>query len=150
MLEFEGEVLKTEKYPNAAFFLVHGDIKKMFGRANPKVKAEFNGLLYRGTIANMGMGPIIIMPKAIREKLGVVHGDMVHVKIELDTEERVVEVPALLYRELEKHGLLDAFEILSYPNRKELSRSISEAKREETKVKRLIKAIEFVRGKSKI
>ncbi len=148
MISFEGEILKPEKYPNAACVLVPGDVKKVFGKANPKVKIEFDGHLYRGSIANMGWGPMVIIPQDVRKKVGKIHGDIVHVKIELDTEERVVEVPELLQRELDKDQLLQkTFDGLSYTSRKELSRSISEAKREETQIKRLMKALDFISSK---
>ncbi len=148
MIQFQGEILKPEKYPNAACLMVPGDMKKLFGRANPRVKIYFDGHLYRGSIANMGLGPMIIMPKDIRNKVHKFHGDMIDVKIELDTEERVIEVPELLQRLFESNPeLLKVYNEMSYTNRKEMSRSISEAKREETKLKRLIKATELLKAK---
>jgi len=149
MLEFEGEILRPEKYPNAAYLLVPGDIKGVFGRANPKVKIYFNGHLYRGSIANMGYGSMVIMPKNIRAKVGRSHGDTVHVKIELDTEKREVNLPLVLENALEKQGLLDFFGSLSYSVRKEHARSIAMAKKEETREKRIEKTIKFLKSKKK-
>jgi len=149
MIEFEGEIIKPEKYPNAACVSIKGDVKAVFGRANPKVKIYFDGHLYRGSISNMGWGPMVVMPQEVREKVSKVNGDIVHVRIELDTDERVVDVPEPLLRALNENGLVETFNSLSYTNRKELARSVSEAKREETKLKRLAKAVEFVKSKKK-
>jgi len=146
MIEFEGEIIKPEKYPNAACVQVPGDVKAIFGRANPKVKIYFDQHLYRGSISNMGWGPMVVMPQDVRKKVQKVHGDMVHVKIELDTEERVVELPEIFNTILEENPeLKSAFKTMSYTKRKEMARGIAEAKRPETKAKRLGKAVEVLK-----
>jgi len=129
MIIFTAEILKPEKYPNAAYVLVPGDVKSIFGSLKPKVKIYYDSLLYRGSIANMGFGSMVIIPK--------------------DTEKREVEVPEPLLRELEKNNLIAEFNSLSYTNRKELARSIITAKRQETKDRRMQKALEFILEKSK-
>jgi len=149
MLEFQAEILQPEKYPNAAYVLVPGDVKGVFGSLKPKVKIYFDTHLYRGSISNMGYGSMVIIPKEIRNIIGKSHGDKIQVLIELDTEERLVEVPEALLRALENHNLMDAFNVLSYTNKKELARSVKEAKRKETQIRRLEKAINFVIQKSK-
>ena len=46
---------------------------------------------------------------------------------------------------MKKEGLLPVFEKLSYPHRKEYCRWITEAKKQETRLKRLEKAIEMLK-----
>ncbi len=149
MLEFHGEIIKPEKFPNAACIQVVGDVKATFGRANPKVKIYFDGHLYRGSISNMGWGPMVVMPQAVRKKVKKIHGDTVHVRIELDTEERIIEIPPELEELFKSRPELQAvYDKWSYTKRKELARSISEAKRPETKAKRLAKGISLLESNS--
>ncbi|MEU1205919.1 DUF1905 domain-containing protein [Nocardia sp. NPDC005825] len=57
------------------------------------VRAGFDGIPYRGSIANMGAGPCLGLLKAIREELGKGPGDRVTVTLERDSAERTVAVP---------------------------------------------------------
>ncbi len=50
---------------------------------------------------------------------------------------------------MKKEGLLPFFESLSYTHRKEYCRWVSEAKKEETRAKRLEKAVVMLRDKVK-
>lgn len=150
MKNFIAEILKPEKYPNAAYVSIPFDVKKAYGKANPKVKIHYDGILYRGMISNMGFGAMCIIPKEIREKMRKTHGDQVFVEIELDLEERVVEIPeslAFIFNQNPK--LKHTFSRLSYTKRKELCRSLTDAKKEETKIKRLAKAVAFIKEKVK-
>ncbi len=82
--------------------------------------------------------------KAIREKIGKQPGDTVEVELWKDEEERTVEVPADFQRLMKKEGLLPFFEKLSFTHRKEYCRWITEAKKEETRLRRLEKAVEML------
>lgn len=86
----------------------------------------------------------------VRKAIGKNPGDTVHIVIEEETEERMVEVPDD-FMELMKNeaGMLEFFSKLSFTHRKEYVRWIVEAKKEETRKKRLVKAIEMLRDKTK-
>ncbi|MBR7041184.1 MAG: DUF1905 domain-containing protein [Clostridia bacterium] len=65
------------------------DIRKEFGKGRIKVRAQFDGIPYEGSIVNMGVkNPdgsvcyIIGVLKSIRSRLGKGDGDSVHVIIE--------------------------------------------------------------------
>jgi uncharacterized protein YdeI (YjbR/CyaY-like superfamily) len=58
---------------------------------------------------------------------------------------RVVEIPLAFKKMLKQEDLLSAFEKLSYTHRKEYCRWITEAKKEETRLARLAKAIEMLK-----
>lgn len=65
------------------------DIRAEFGRRRLKVRAEFDGVPYEGSIVNMGVkNPdgsvcyIIGVLKSIRKKLNKRGGDTIHVTIE--------------------------------------------------------------------
>jgi uncharacterized protein YdeI (YjbR/CyaY-like superfamily) len=54
-------------------------------------------------------------------------------------------VPAKLENLIKQEGLLLVFEKLNYTHRKEYRRWITDAKKEETRLKRLAKAIEMLK-----
>ncbi len=87
--------------------------------------------------------------KAIREQTGTRPGDAIEVVVWKDEEVRTLEVPAQFEKLMKKQGLLPFFEKLSYTHRKEYCRWITEAKKEETRAKRLDKAIEMLKKKVK-
>jgi len=70
-------------------------------------------------------------------------GDLVEINLELDAEPRTVEVPTELEKIFkENKSVKFNFEKLSPSKRKAIVISINEAKTEETKMKRIQKAIE--------
>jgi len=87
--------------------------------------------------------------KAVREQIGKGPGDTINVVVWKDQEARTVEVPADFRKLLKKEGLFTFFEKLSYTHRKEYCRWITEAKKEETRLNRLGKAIEMLKNKVK-
>ena len=83
--------------------------------------------------------------KGIREQIGKGPGDMIEVVVWKDEEERTVEVPDEFKRQMKEEGLLAGFEKLSYTHRKEYCRWITEAKKKETRLARMAKAVEMLR-----
>ena len=121
-------------------------VKEFATKGKVPVKATFDGLPYTGSLIKYGH-PLhsLGMPKAIREQIGKRPGDTLELVVWKDEEVRTVEVPAPFEKLMKKEGLLPFFEKLSYTHRKEYCRWISEAKKEETRSKRLEKAIEMLR-----
>ena len=145
--EFEAVIQDGgEKWPEAACIMFPYDIKETFGtRGQVKVKATFDGVPYRGSLANMGMGHMLVMRKDIRAKVGKSHGDTVLVTVQKDTEERIVEIPPELTAAFEQNPEAKKFyDSLSYTNRKEYARWVATAKRQETKERRLEKTISML------
>jgi hypothetical protein len=89
-------------------------------------------------------GHMLHVLKSIREQIGKSTGDTIEVVVWKDEAVRAVEVPPEFAKQLRKEGLLAFFEQLSYTHRKEYCRWITEAKREETRLNRLAKAIEML------
>ena len=121
------------------------DVEKIYGtRGRVKVKATIDGEPYRGSLANMGTGCHVLgVLKALREKIGKGEGDTVTVVLELDTEERTVELPDDFKKALGKNkAAKDFFDHASYTTRKEYVRWIESAKRPETRATRLAQAID--------
>jgi hypothetical protein len=113
-------------------------------RGRPKVKAVIAGVPYRGSLMPMGDGTFGLgVLKAIEEAKGLKVGDTITVDLELDTEPRTVEVPDDLARALARSkGAAAAWGTLSYTTRKEIARSLQEAKKPETRRRRLEAALE--------
>lgn len=89
----------------------------------------------------MGGKYIMVIPKRFREEAGVKAGEIITVKMEKDLEKRSVEIPADLSEALEKAGLTDTFAKMSNTHQKEYVNAINEAKREETRTRRIEKTI---------
>ena len=124
------------------------DVREVFGAARVPVRARVNGIEYRTTIVRMGGEWVIPVRREIRERAGVDLGDRVTVELERDGAPREVEVPAEL-AELLDDDLHAFFESLSFTHRREYVEWITSAKREETRRRRLEKAVEMLRERVK-
>jgi hypothetical protein len=130
-----------------AFVEVPFDVEAAFGSKRPKIKALIEGVPYRGLLVRMG-GPnhMLIILKGIREQIGKTFGDEVKIIVEPDTEERVIEIPKDLLKELKKDKETKAFfDKLSYTHQKEYVRWVDEAKKAETRQNRIVKTIEMLK-----
>ena len=86
------------------------------------------------------------LSRAVREGAAVQAGDTVEVELELDNARREVEVPEPLATALSAEtSLRPAFDALSYTYRKEYVRWVQEAKRGETRDRRVSQVIEKLR-----
>jgi bifunctional DNA-binding transcriptional regulator/antitoxin component of YhaV-PrlF toxin-antitoxin module len=144
--------VKLEKHETleATGITIPFDVEEVFGAKRVPVKATINGEVYRGSIVRMGGKYLLGIPKAFRQKAGLVAGDNIVVTIERDEEERKVELPADLAHELRKDpSLNDAWKKLSYTIRKEQARGLEDAKKPETRARRLEKTLELLRSKAK-
>jgi hypothetical protein len=109
------------------------------------VVATINGYTWRGAVARMGGENLLGLNKAIRAAAGVEAGDEVQVEIALDIAERTVDVPPALTAALDGDpAARTAFDGLAYSHRKEFARWVAEAKREETRDRRVQQALEML------
>ena len=84
--------------------------------------------------------------RAVRKEAWVEAGDTVEVELELDNDPREVEVPEPLADALAGDSTARAkFEALAYTHRKEYARWIEEAKRDETRQRRVTQALQMLR-----
>ena len=130
-----------------AFVEVPFDVEAAFGSKRPKVKAMIEGVPYRGILTRMGTDcHLLIVLKEIREQIGKTFGDEVTITVEPDTAPRVIEVPAELEKAFKTEKEAKAFfDTLSYTHQREYVMWINEAKREETRANRIVKAIEMLK-----
>jgi hypothetical protein len=128
---------------NSLILLRYGAGKK------PPVIVTVNDFTYRNTIAVMGGKFMIGVSADIRSRTGIKGGDKVKVTLELDTKPREVEVPADFQRLLDKNSKArQFFETLSYSNKQRYVLPLGQAKTEETRQRRMEKAInDLIEGK---
>lgn len=112
------------------------------GKGRIPVAASFNGVPYRGSIVKMGGVMMLGVTKAIMTKAGVGPGDVLDVVVENDDAPREVETPPELAKALRKNRAAAAgWEKLSYSHRREYVGFIVEAKKEETRARRVDQTI---------
>ena len=125
------------------FIPVNFDPKAVFGKIRAPVRFTLNGYSYRSTIASMGGITCIPLRRSNREAAGLVGGESVAVTIELDAEPRDVELPHDLSRALRANKQrLKKWQSLSYTKRRERVEAIENAKRPETRARRLASTIQ--------
>ena len=112
----------------------------------PPVRVTINGKTYRSTIASRGGRYLVGVSAENRKLTGVAAGDEVEVGIELDTEPREVTVPpdlaAALAQEPDAKRFFDG---LSFSQKQWYVLPITDAKKEETRERRVAKAIGMLR-----
>jgi hypothetical protein len=115
------------------------------------VVVTVNGYRWRTTVTRMRGEFLVGLNRAVRESAGVEAGENVVVKIELDRAPRDVDVPAALARALAQDSTAKKeFDHLSFTHRKEYARWVAEAKRKETRDRRIAQAIQMLReGKTR-
>jgi hypothetical protein len=129
-----------------AYVVFPYDAEKEFGtNGKVPVAATIDGVPDKGALIRMGQPQHLLgVPKAIRVQLGKKPGDVVAIVLWKDEQPREVAVPPELQARMKKAGVLAFFESLSFTHRKEYSRWIADAKKEETRARRLDKAIELL------
>lgn len=133
--------------PAAAITLTDEQVATLAGGPKtPAVKVTVNGgYTFEGRIGRMAGENLLGFNKAVRDAAGVAAGDTIDVLIELDQAERATEVPDDLAAALAAAGATEAFAALAPSHRKEYVRWITEAKREETRAKRVAEAVPMIR-----
>jgi hypothetical protein len=131
----------------ATGFAVPDEVVEALGRGKrPPVTVTIGPHTYRSTVAVMGGRYLVPLAAEHREAAGVAAGDEVTVDIELDTEERVLDVPDDLAAALAADPpAAAAWEALSYSRQRRLVLSVEGAKTAATRERRIARAVEDVR-----
>jgi hypothetical protein len=127
------------------------DPKEAFGEARAPVEGTLNGTPFRGRLAVYGGKAYLGLNKEVRAAAHIEVGDRVEVVLHRDDSPREVEVPQELLVALERDSAAKAaFEKLAFTHRREYARWIAEAKREETRERRVAKAVEMLKAGEKL
>ena len=119
------------------------DVAAVFGhKGRVPVKGTVNGFPFRSSLMNMGEGHMMCVNAQMRAGGKCKAGDTVKVVMELDEEERKVELPAYLKKIINSDAQVkERWAKLSFTHQKEYVRAIEDAKKEETRERRIAKAI---------
>jgi Bacteriocin-protection, YdeI or OmpD-Associated/Domain of unknown function (DUF1905) len=113
------------------------------GRGRIPVQARFNGVPYRGSIVKMGGVMMLGVTKAVMAEAGAGPGDVLDVVVENDEAPREVEVPPELTKALKRNrAARSVWDGLSFSHRREYVGYIVEAKKEETRARRVERTIQ--------
>lgn len=115
-------------------------------RGRVPVKGTINGFPFRSSLMNMGDGHMMAVNAQMRAGAHCKAGDTVDVVMEFDADERKVEVPAYLKKQIAADPAAKAsWEKLSFTHQKEYVRAIEDAKKPETREKRIASMMEALR-----
>jgi hypothetical protein len=136
-----------EKHPDldASYLTVPLNVPEIFGtKGQVKVKIWVEGYEFRGLLSPMGGACHLLgIRKEIRTAIGKTFGDLVDVTLERDLEPRTVSLPPDLEEFLNQNPTAKAaFDKLSFTHRNEHVKALEEAKKPETRQRRLQKIIE--------
>ena len=113
---------------------------------HPRVRVTIGGYTFRSSIASMGGRFLLPMTADTRGRASVAAGNEVDLDIELDDEPREVEVPADLAAALDRDkAARRRFGALSYSNQRRIVIPIESAKTEETRRRRVERAVADLR-----
>ena len=145
-VKLEGIERSSVAWLNAPF-----DVAEVFGtRARVPVRGTINDFPFRSSLMPMGGCHGMAVNKIIRDGAGVKPGDTVSVVLERDEAERTVEPPPALKRALAKSKAAQAnWQRISYTHKKEMAKSITEAKQEATRTRRLAKVMDILKNGKK-
>jgi bifunctional DNA-binding transcriptional regulator/antitoxin component of YhaV-PrlF toxin-antitoxin module len=134
-----------------AFVLFPHDTQSEFGiKGRVPIQALISGHPYTGSLMpTSATYHRLSIPKPIREALNKSAGDLIEVELWHDTKPRTVDLPDDFAKHLKEHRLLSAFENLTITRRKEYRNYITTPKREDTRQRRMIKALSLLKIESK-
>lgn len=123
---------------------VPGKITKTLGSIGPiPVKASVNNTQsFLGSLYPVGKGQHYLRIKnVICKTLGIKEGDTVQIQIVVRDRSEEVKIPKDLSKSLQANGALTSFTSLPLGKRSFLIRKVEEAKKEETRKKRIQEAV---------
>lgn len=118
-------------------------LEQLGGGKKPLVVVTINGYSYRSAVGKMDGKFMISLSAENRKNAQVRGGDLVEVTIAIDTEPRIVAIPIDFQNELDANKTAKlSFDQLAPSKKKAMILSITEAKTDETRNRRIQKSIE--------
>lgn len=137
-------VLSSEEYPGSAYYIFDIDLQKVFGKkGRVPVLITIDGHAFRSSIAKYaGYPPMMVFNKQMRAATGYDVGDTVTLRLDHDLEPRKAEIPEDVDNALKAAGLRDMLDRLSYTHQKEYMDWIMDAKKPETRQRRIARMLD--------
>ena len=121
------------------------DPKAVFGKVRAPVRVTINGYTFRSTIAAMGGPPFVPFRRSHREAAGLEGTETLRVTLDLDTETREVTPPPDFVKALKAcPPAWDRWREMSYTHQREYVEAIEEAKKPETRARRVAGAVRTI------
>jgi hypothetical protein len=145
-ITIEAVIEKAQDSATCGIRIATADVVRWFGRkGRVAVVATIRSFRYRSSLSPMGGAHILPVNGQVRTAAKVSGGDRVRLTLEEDRAERTVEVPEDLAVALQRAKVRPAFDAMSFTHRKEWVRAIQDAKRPETRAKRIGECIAAMR-----
>ncbi len=123
-------------------------VEALGGGKRPRVTITINGHSWKSRVAIMRGRYLLGLSNANRQAAGVVTGDEVEVEVEVDAEPRVVVEPTDFARALDADPVARAaYDRLSYSHKRQHVLAIESAKKAETRIRRIEKALAMLRDR---
>lgn len=120
------------------------DPREVFGKARAPVVVSIGAHSFRSTVCSMGGGVWVPLRRSNREAAGVTGGQRVSVTLTLDDQPRTIALPRDLAAALKAAGATAKWKALSYSHQREHVEAIEEAKKPETRIKRIAACVAMV------
>ena len=140
-MKFKTTILQTGN--NTGIEVTEEILRSLGGGNKPLVIVTVNGHTYQSAVGNMNGKFMISLSAENRNRAGIKGGDSVDVALELDTVPRSVDIPEALQMALDGNEVAKAnFEKLAPSKKKAAVLSVTEAKTDDTRKRRIEKIIE--------
>jgi hypothetical protein len=148
VLRFSG-TLEVERGGGCSLELP-AEVITALGGTRVRVKGRLNGVAFSSNTMPVGGGRVRLgVHKATRQGAGATFGDQVTIELERDDAPRQLDVPPELSAALAGDDLaLAVFERLSFSHRREYATWVAEAKRPETRARRVDETVRRLRERA--
>ncbi len=137
-MQVEVKIEKAEDSSACGIRLSTPTVRRWFGRSGRvPVVATINGCTYRSSLSPMGGCHILPVNARVRAEARVKAGDKVRLELKFDSAPRTIEAPDDLNQALAAAGMRDMFDSMSFTHRKEWINAVLDAKRPQTRAKRV-------------
>ena len=137
--------VKLEKHGSieATSITIPFDVEKIFGGKRVPVRGNINGAEFRSTVFWMKGRFMMAVNRQLREAANARAGDEITVEMGRDAQPRIMEPTEDLAKALDENPRAKkSWERLSYTHKKEFVAVLEEAKKAETRARRVRKIIE--------
>jgi bifunctional DNA-binding transcriptional regulator/antitoxin component of YhaV-PrlF toxin-antitoxin module len=136
-------LLEKHETSEATGITIPFDVEAVFGSKRVPVCGNINGAAFRSTLVRMAGKYVMVVPKKLREAANVKSGEIVSIEMKRDYAPRIVEPPADLAKALKENSpAKKVWEKLSFTHKKEFALAIEDAKKPETRTRRVQKTID--------
>ncbi len=150
---FETTLVRPEGVGTWTFAPIPVDLVKQAGiKARLRVKGTIDAVPFKGTLLPSGSGGhFVVVKKEVRDKIGKNAGDVVNVEFDLDTSPVKVSIPRDFTSALASTPRARVeFEAMAPSHKKAYVTWIESAKAQETRDRRIVKAVAMISAKKRL